>query len=63
MNIETILRLEVVSTNVTGIEETVRVVLGLYMVPHTVPGGMLEQVADSTDIALVLTGHHIDHEL
>ena len=42
MDIQTVLRLEIVSTYVTSVQKTIGVVLGLNMVSYTVPGGMFK---------------------
>ena len=63
MDIQTVLRLEIVSTYVTSVQKTIGVVLGLNMVSDTVPGGMFKEVTDPTDMALIITRHHIHHQL
>lgn len=63
MNIQTVLGFKIVSTNVAGVQKTIRVVLCLNMVSNTVSGCMFKEVTDPTDMALVITWHHVNHQL
>ena len=64
VDIETIFRLDTDTTDVAGVYEAVRVVFGFHMVPHTVPAGVLEHVADAAHVRLLLLQpQHVDHQL